>query len=94
MSSLSKTTLRAIAKADPVIGFANDDPAFVFISAAGGEIQLSQDGSAWWMRWDRTHAVSDECELDAPPTDNPADLAEWISEQARQLDEQYYGSSK
>lgn len=89
MSELSRTTLRAVMAVDPAIGFTTDDPdpAFAFIPAGDGEIQVSQDGQAWWFRWDRTGGVADERELELPDSQDPSVLASWMAEQARQFDE-------
>jgi len=83
----SKTTLRQTAKALDFTGgfFENDDPAFVWVIAGSGEIQVSEDGAGWWLRWDRTHAVADEAELSPPEVTDGEILAEWMVQEARRF---------
>lgn len=85
----SKMMLRAVALelqkavSYTCAGFANDDPAFAWISAGDGEVQVSEDGESWWLKWDSTHAVSDERELTPPDTDDYAELAKWMKDEAQ-----------
>lgn len=70
------------------------DESFVWIMAGPGEIQYYTDGEmagqAWFLTWDRTHAV-DHCEeVPLPDDGTPIEqVAEWLLSRAREIDEQY-----
>ena len=86
---LTKEQLYFIAKvtnAEFVASNDPDEPPFVAAIAGAGEVQLSQDGSAWYFQWDRTHALSVEKELDPPDTDDAYVLAKWLEQAARKFD--------
>jgi hypothetical protein len=81
--------LRAMTEADARLSFHKqyDYDSFVWVYAGRGEIQLDESGYAWWLRWDRTGAVSEEQELTPPDTADPLEIIAWLLDTAKQFDE-------
>lgn len=77
------------------VGFLPEEQgnAFAWISAGMGEIQVSEDGSAWWLRFDRTHAVAEEEELSPIPTESGLVLAGWMAVEAQRFKGQVSNAS-
>lgn len=59
---------------------------YIALIAGAGEIQLDTHGNAWYLQWDRTHAVSVEKELNPPDTDDPREIAWWLKQSAAEFD--------
>ncbi len=64
---------------------------FVWIVAGTGEIQYYTDGElggqAWFLTWDRTHAISYEEELTIPDSLSTEDFARWLVSEAKARNE-------
>lgn len=58
------------------------DPPYVCLLAGRGEVQLDTEGNAYYLNWDRTHAVDDVVDLEVPKG-TLKEIADWFVDQAR-----------
>jgi hemin uptake protein HemP len=89
----TKDMLKAVANqvyAIDYITYSSDpvnEPPLACLIAGRGEIQVNTDGEAYWLRWTRNGAITEDIELSPPDTDSATALAQWMIDTAKQFED-------